>query len=231
MMASCTLARPSIAFLFEGSASPDQSHTLAEFPLSKGTIWVYSYTEYEPTTTNPTQITKAAYLFTETILGTQSVPSYFIAHVQHEERLVKADPDWIYTESSRPKEFWYVVRGQQVYESALPLDLTNIQTDTLLLAFDFPLVLGKSWCPSIYVKGEKIQDCTASGRRTVANQESYQTPAGDFKQCYKLTEDFNSGGVTRWLCNGIGVVAEKYDHAGTRFGFQETLASFSRGSP
>ncbi len=29
----------------------------------------------------------------------------------------------------------------------------------------------------------------------------------------------------------MGILAGKYDHAGTRLGFQETLLSYSRGSP
>ena len=35
-------------------------------------------------------------------------------------------------------DFWYIIKGQQVFESGAPLDLATINTDTLPLAFDFP---------------------------------------------------------------------------------------------
>lgn len=206
-------------------------HALVDFPLAKGTTWVYSYLAYEPTTTNPTQIVTATYLFTETVIDTQTLLPYFVAHVQREERLVKAEPGWTYPKSSRPDELWYVVRGQQVYESFQPLDLSRVQTDSLFLAYDFPLATGRSWCPRTDIEGEQVQDCVAAGKRVVVSQEGYETPAGKFPQCYKITEDVNSGGVTRWFCHGVGVVAQRYDHAGTRFGFQQVLVSHSEGSP
>ena len=81
------------------------------------------------------------------------------------------------------------------------------------------------------MKGQKIQDCTSAGQRNVVSQESFETPAGRFDDCYQITENFNSGGVVRWLCSGVGLVAQKYDHAGTRFGFQQTLVSYSQGLP
>ncbi len=215
----------------DANATPGSTLPLAEFPLANGTTWVYSYDAYDTSPANPTGITTATYLFTDKVIDTQSVPPFFVAHVQHVEHLVKAAPDWVDTGPIRPDEFWYVVNGQQVYTSPPPLDLTKIQLDDSFLAYAFPLVVGKSWCPYTYLKGVRVQDCTASGRKSVVSQESHITPAGDFTQCYKITEDFNSGGVTQWFCNGIGVVAEKYDHAGTRFGFQESLVNYSKGSP
>jgi hypothetical protein len=217
--------------IVQSATSQEQNQTLVDFPLQNRTKWTYSYIEYESITNNPSQITTASYLFSETIVDTRWIAPFFIAHVRHEEQLVKADPDWNLTDSSRPTEWWYIVRGGEVYQSFQPLDMNRIQTVTLPLAFEFPLEPGRSWCPFIYIKGKKVTDCTSSGKRTVAGQENQQTPAGNFSKCYKITEDVNSGGVTRWLCTGVGLVAEKYDHAGTRFGYQKTLVSYSKGSP
>ncbi len=229
LLASCTPARPAEPVQLATPASPDSNGASTEFSLADGTTWVYSYVTYEPTTTDSTQIMTATYLFTETVVDTKALPLYFVAHVQHEEQLVTADPNWT-DASSRPHEFWYVVQGQQVYESFQPLDLTHIQTDTLLMAYDLPLSIGKSWCPSLVVKGERAQDCP-TGQRTVVNRESYETPVGRFQECYQITEDVNSGGVTQWFCRGTGVVAQKYDHGGTRFGFQQTLIFYASHSP
>ncbi len=68
-----------------------------------------------------------------------------------------------------------------------------------------------------------------NGLRTVESRTSYTTPIGTFDDCYEISEEFNSGGVREWFCNGIGTVARKYDHSGTRFGFQDTLIRYSRG--
>jgi hypothetical protein len=46
-----------------------------------------------------------------------------------------------------------------------------------------------------------------------------------------MQDQVNSGGVIQWFCEGVGRVASKYDHAGTRFGFSEELTAFTLGSP
>ncbi len=123
-----------------------------------------------------------------------------------------------------------MVVGQQIYQSFQPIDWNRIETDTLTLAYDLPLSVGKSWCPERSVKGQPVTDCTAAGQRTVISQGRYTTPAGQFDDCLQIAEAFNSGGVTRWLCRGSGVVAQTYDHAGTRFGFTQVLIAFRPGS-
>ena len=131
--------------------------------------------------------------------------------MQHQESVVAAPSDWPSAPGSRPAEFWYVVGDQQIYDSLQALDSTGIHTDTLILAYDFPLAIGHSRCPSIEIKGVTIRNGVAAGQRTVVSQGRYDTPAGRFNTCYQITEDINSGGVTRWFCDGVGVVAQKYD--------------------
>jgi hypothetical protein len=161
-------------------------------------------------------------------VSTQVVGPYFVAQVQREARLMAAPPGWIDSGSPGPGESWYLLAGNRVYESAQPPDLTRIQTETLTLAYELPLAVDKSWCPLSYLKGQKVTDCTAAGQRTVVSHGSYETPAGNFADCYRITEAYNSGGVTRWC---LGVVAEQYDHDGTRFGFRQILVDYAAGSP
>ncbi len=202
----------------------------AGFPLAEGTSWTYAYAEYQPDAAHPTQTITATYRLTETVVGTEIITPYFVAHVQREVSAVAIPPGWTDSGSPGPGEFWYLVAGQQVYESAQAVDLTRIQTETLALAYDLPLAVGKSWCPLSILKGEPIPNCAVAGQRTVIGQGSYETPAGRFADCYQVTEVYLSGGVRRWLCNGLGVVAEQYDHNGTRFGFRQTLIGYSPGS-
>ncbi len=60
---------------------------------------------------------------------------------------------------------------------------------------------------------------------------AYQTAIGRMEVCYQLMEYSNSGGILQWFCDGIGPVALKYDHSGTRFGFTQSLIDFQPGSP
>lgn len=195
-------------------------------PVAKGATWVYAYIPYEPAAADPTQIVTATYRLTETVVDTESASPYFVAHVQGTRSLVQAQPGWSGMTSDEPNEYWYLVRGQQIYQSFQKLDWASVQTDTLTLAYNLPLALNESWCPSSVVKGEPVQDCTAAGRRIVLDQGEYTTLAGRFDNCYQIVEQYNSGGVEWWFCKGVGVVAEAYDHAGTRFGFTQELVSY-----
>ena len=218
----------------DSTPSPTQTPDLsslntesADFLLTKGTSWIYSYDEYEPTQTDPTKVTSATYQFTETVVDTVATTKYFVAHIHRDEQFVKADPDWVLTESSRPKEFWYIVSGQQVFESFKQPDLNLIQLDSLILVFDFPFSVGKSWCPKAPPAENK--ECISMGKKTVASKENYEAPFGTLNDCYQINEDVNSGGVTRWFCKGVGIAAQKYEHGGTRFGFTQVLIGYTKG--
>ncbi len=106
--------------------------------------------------------------------------------------------------------------------------LSNIPTARLVL-YDFPLATDKSWCPHDPLP-DNVPSCRSNGLRTVQRQLSHATPAGTFGDCYEISEEYTSGGVWEWFCDGIGTVERKYDHSGTRFGFQYTLIGFRRGA-
>jgi hypothetical protein len=63
--------------------------------------------------------------------------------------------------------------------------------------------------------------------RAIENVEYVQTPAGRFEHCYRMVDFYNSGGVRQWLCDGVGIVAQQYDHAGSQFGFKQELIKYS----
>ncbi len=223
-----TVRPGSISKTAPASSSAD---ALASLPLARGVTWVYAYVPYEPTAADPTRIVTATFRLTETVMETETASPYFVVHVQRFQSLVEAQPGWPAGTSSQPNEYWYLVRERQVYQSFQKRNWTNLPTAMLTLAYHLPLTMGESWCPDSMVKGKPVRDCTAAGQRTVVSHGSYVTPAGSFDDCYQITEAFNSGGVTRWFCTGIGVVAEAYDHGGTRFGFTQVLLDYARGAP
>ena len=208
-----------------------------EFPLNVGTSWVYAYIPYDPLPSDPTQIITATYLLTETVTEVESTPPYFAAKVETERVLVSKSPEWTRDDIGRTGGTWYVINGDKIYQSSERPDLSNFNPDLTpgwSLQYQLPLSVGASWCPAQYEfksPGQpEIEDCRSLGEQTVAKAMSYETPAGKFGDCYQITERVNSGGTTRWFCNGVGVVAARYDHDGTRFGFEQTLVSYRLGS-
>jgi hypothetical protein len=220
---------------FMASCSPRETAKPSEFPMEKGTTWVYSYVAYHQAAA-PDQILEATYRLTESVVDVEWTLTYFIAHVKKDYELGEADIDWPDGEFTDDQlETWYLRNESQIFESHLPVDTNNIQAEFFLLAYDLPISLGKSWCwPQVDLKSpddKQIANCEFVGKRTVTNEGSFQTPAGRFEACYELTDYFNNGNIIHWFCEGVGVVFRKFDHAGTRFGFEQTLLSHSVGAP
>ena len=196
-------------------------------------MWIYSYESYDPSPSDPTQIIKATYQLTETIVDVETISTYLVAHVKREYELIGADNDWAGDPSSQPNEFWYIVNDNQVFQSNQPLDVGHVQLDELIFDYEFPLSVDKSWCllPHNSQDPQEITGCDFIGKRVVTNQGHHETPAGSFSDCYDLTDYFNGGNIYQKFCNGVGVVFIKFDHAGTRFGFEQSLISYSLGTP
>ena len=203
------------------------------FPLEKGTTWVYSYQAYNPSPSDPTQIIKATYELTETVVDTETISNYFIAHVQRNRKLINADPDWTQEVSGEPNEFWYVRDDQQIFQSNFPLDIAKINPDQLILDYEFPLKIRENWCllPDSRTDPKGIAGCNFVGRREVTDHGRYETPAGIFENCYDLMDIYNGGNILQKFCNGVGIAFMKFDHSGSRFGYEQTLIRFSKGTP
>lgn len=204
-----------------------------EFPLQKGTIWIYSYESYDPSPSDPAQIIKATYQLTETIVEVETISTYLVAHLKREYELIKADKGWSGDLSGQPDEIWYVVNNSQVFQSNQPLDTGGVQLDELIFDYEFPLSVSKSWCllPHNPQDSQEITGCDFIGKREVTRQSHYETSSESFNDCYDLTDYFNGGNVYQKFCDGVGIVYMKFDHAGTRFGFEQTLISYSAGVP
>lgn len=203
------------------------------FPLQKGTTWVYSYQAYNPSPLDPEQTIKATYELTQTIVDTEIVSQYVVAHVTRDRKLMDADADWTQALSNEPNEFWYVLDGQKLYQSNFPLDTGNINPEQLILDYQFPLTTKESWCLMPDSRGDtnEAPGCDFVGRREVTGYGRYEGPAGTFENCYDLMDVYNGGNILQTICDGVGIVHMKFDHSGTQFGFEQTLTSFSTGSP
>jgi hypothetical protein len=214
------------------SRQKSEEHT--EFPLYKGTTWVYTYQAYEPSGSNIDSAVKATYQLTETVADVATNASYSVAHVVKEFELDNADVGWTgdFT-SNQNEETWYVVDGEKIYSSNQPVEINKINVDNLNLTYDFPLSVNKVWCPMQFdlknPNHKPITNCQFSGQREVTGQGSFESPAGKFKDCYYMTDHFNGGNIFQKFCVGVGIVSMKFDHMGTPFGFEQTLIRYSIG--
>jgi len=216
----------------------DVSALLQILPLVPGTRWSYSSEYYSQADNDPNTLLHAVTAIDERVIDIDNQPPYYFAHIQRNISLVSADPGWNLTEGLGlgNLDFWYVVVGGRVYSSPERPDSANLQLDRLFEELDFPLAAGMSWCPNKIQKGsltpvaETPVPCASAGARTVLAKESYTTPAGTFTPCYRMSDYYNSGGPVQVFCDGVGIVAETYDHGGTRFGSSKALIQFNRGS-
>jgi hypothetical protein len=48
--------------------------------------------------------------------------------------------------------------------------------------------------------------------------------------CIEIRERYNPGDTVEYFCEGVGVVGEHFDHAGTPFGSHSTLERFTPGN-
>jgi hypothetical protein len=170
---------------------------------------------------------------TETVVETAIEVPYLFVRVQRDINLVSSTSLRYVTLPS--DEFWYVISGTLVFEETQSPDFAAFDPVASHLAYAFPLADGKQWCPFQYDPKNpdkpEVLYCQANGLRTVITTDAYETPTGSVTDCYDISEAFLSGGVIRRFCNGIGVVAARYDHAGTRFGFEQTLVAYTLPSP
>lgn len=217
------------------------SKLLEKFPLYPGSSWSFTKTNYTQAGSDPDTILNAVMRVDERVLDTHPESPYFFVHLQRITTLVRVDPGYENYDSLANLglgdfEFWYIVLNGRVYFSSDQPDPAVMRLDQLDEEYDFPMTVGSSWCPNKRQKGsltpvaETPVPCASAGSRKVMSEQTYQTQAGNYDRCHQLADFYNSGGVNQWFCDGVGIVAQKYGHSGTRFGFSQELVKFTRGS-
>jgi hypothetical protein len=196
---------------------------LGGFPFPVGTTWVYSHSEYEQAIGDPNEIITATRVLTETVARVEGdTPSLSFMH-ERSVSDIKIPPEWWSSSVLDSGSYWYRIEGNRVLSVQYPYSREGFPL------YEFPLGAGRGWCPEDPPPATN-PTCSLMGKRTVRRQGPYTTAVGTFDPCYEIVEEYNSGGIFEWFCDGIGVVARKYDHAGSRFGYEDTLIRFALGS-
>lgn len=216
---------------------------LREFPLKPGAKWVYLEQAYDtiPNDALPErkdrQIT-ATLLVTDTVVETQMHDTYYAAKVVRARTIITTSLDLAllgtYAQDSfsnnYPDPVWYIFATDKVYWQPQELDWTNLQSS--IVQYKFPLVAGMCWYPDPATKFDCSNGDPSTiipGYRIVEALENQHLPAGDFENCFKISEIYNSGPSIDRFCLGVGVVGQDYDHGGTPFGSHSQLIQFTPG--
>lgn len=195
------------------------------FPVYPGTSWTFERVDYE---SYLNQTVTATYQIIETVVDERVDLPYYIAHAKGEKTLLAKDAGWSQPDDSKSYEFWYVLRDGAVYKTQAAPDLVNLQNSSPEMVYQLPLMVGATWCPTS-TGAQQGASCQNSGEFSVLGMQPIQTKSGILDGCYQIRQFFNDGSFFSLFCMMVGPAGVKFDHAGTPFGFNQTLTSFTRG--
>ena len=123
--------------------------------------------------------------------------------------------------------YWLASDGTNVYRQFSLPDIDTLAQEGDLL-YRLPLANGDLWYqdPTQRTQFPDVANGPYVGRMFVAGPTTETVPAGSFDNCYQVIGQYNTGNAREWLCNGVGVVKSKMDHAGTPFGYETVLIAY-----
>jgi hypothetical protein len=189
---------------------------LPDFPLTVGSYWIYSHDEYDP------YHESADCCITITVVHSRTERPYRLTQLRREMNFApRLGPRWLGPGDS--EFFWYATDelGRVYY---LPSLAPSGAIANAELAYLFPINTDE--CLFAAVQGVQTLDCTFA-----VGPLSYETAAGSFETCYWIVTPYLSGSVHEMLCDGVGFVAEKYDHVGCPRGYETTLVDYWLAPP
>jgi hypothetical protein len=198
--------------------SPVPGLDVVPFPLAPASTWIYEYRAYA-------QEAQAVWVVTETILAVEKHQETLTAQVERIVKLQSGQPGPEFPMPPQSGTLWYILRGNNLYRQTGPLDLQKL-SDSATLEMVFPPESIPCWPLNENELGPLERG--AAGCRYLNSQiPAYETPAGTFDNCLELLTPYLGGGTRSVFCPKIGFVAEKFDHAGSPFGYELILIGYS----
>lgn len=196
--------------------APPLPSAQVEFPLALNNTWVFHVTRYEGVPI--TEILATTLVITETVFEVKNTSSFFIATIHREESAeigMVVPPSWqgVPLRPATSSDYWLVVSGNRIYRQENKLDLSKL--GEALLKFVFPLQVGAKW----YQADNALP-------RLVTKVDTVIVPAGQFKNCFFLQEEWVDATFEEWFCPKVGIVDKKGDHHGTPVGYRQVLINY-----
>jgi hypothetical protein len=161
--------------------------------------------------------------FSETVLSVQSIaPAMRVIEV----RVAGDAPDYKVCASKSDQvrssawTFWYVVHNNRVFSECTREDVDALLEDLRSppssptsvdnLEYQLPLKAGNSWGhdPASPKRTDTFYEWFVEAKAPV------EVPSGKYDDCYRMAYRTLPDHIERWVCSGVGLVAEEYTHHG-----------------
>ncbi len=214
-------------------------------PFHAGEVRTYAYrgeTVEGPGADSPVRTVIAEY--TETVISVHQVtPKFRIVrleisggkqgadHTRCGVDPLEAEPD-ADDNLKVPWQYSYVFAGRFVFQKCNPgpddsLELPGrYRLDEEGVDYILPLRVGRGWGREDGLPREGPHD--TRWEWFVAGRQTISVPAGTFEGCFRLIYETNPDDTQRWICPGVGLVAEEYTHHGTLMHSRIELTSVTK---
>lgn len=208
---------------------PDENQLLPDFfPMSIGTSWTYTtsgasiisetksqkYTDIIVASFDLPIASEYTMIGIERIGGTSPCPEA----TPESNKILKGSPTywWVHNKI----KLYQVCSREEGYDLVEKLKIDDPEKEPPEPEYVSPIAVGKSW-PTIDYRDDHFY------RWYVEKKDSISTPAGKFNDCYRIDYVTLPDHTTRWVCKGIGLVKESFDHHGPLSVHTTELISYS----
>jgi len=229
---SSRTARSQTPMLTGRLSEPTEHQPEVDFPLALGNTWVYSGTFYQGF--NQATVLTATYRVTERVVDVlySELGPYTIFQIARDEELASCPEEWQEMPqnwcdglaSQEPEYYWYAVDGRTIYQQRR-LEVYRLP-ERGIKELVFPLAEGEQWYLSEEMAEANPNYEVDSMLRKVEEKGSIGTPAGDFRECFRMAEVIGGNESVMWYCTEVGVVERATHHRGTPFGSHEVLVDY-----
>lgn len=213
------------------------------FPIYVGSTWTYNYSHFiEPTNAinPPTNPEFGQFTVTVAVIDTGlsdkikvvgmkvSGEKYFNNCFNEGQELYTGD-----------LQTWYVLDSESLYaactrEEAYTIANARLENpDTFVIStsvlpmFKAPIEVGKVWPAFAHLPPSD----DTNYKWYIESQVNVDLPVGEFKDCFRILLNTTGDSLVRWICPGIGLVAEEYHHRGAIKDYRFELQNYSLITP
>jgi hypothetical protein len=232
---------PSKTQIAPASTALPENPVIDYFPLFVGSSRVYSVGMSTPKTEGGSELVESTGTYTEKVIMVES-SAYEKLHIYKIEQTGEVfDLDCTGLEPTiGTVNKWYITDENNLYvgcseeaknkiASALYaqyfLNTPATETQSLLPKITFPLKIDSQW--RAFYDMPLAPDGNKDYTWYVESNESIETAAGKFNECFKIVLYTLPDTSFKYVCKGVGVVALEYHHNGSPYKYRVELASYS----